>query len=135
MVSADGGRTWTPSSPPAELADVVVDPLDERHLVAASGAGLTTSRDAGQTWSPLPGFATSLAWPTPGALYAFSPDGAVRVSADDGETWTPRGGLSGEPAAVTAVSEKSLIVALHDGSFTSSADGGRSWSPGPWASQ
>ncbi len=134
MVSADGGRTWRSSSPPAALADIVVDPSNPRHLVAASSAGLITSPDAGETWSPLAGFATALAWPTPRALYALAPDGAVSVSADGGETWAPRRDLPGEPAAATALAEDSLIVALHDGSFASSEDGGRSWSSGPWAS-
>jgi len=132
MVSADSGRTWRSSSPPAELADVVVDPASPERLVAASAVGLIRSSDTGASWSRLAGAAIALAWPAPGALYAFAADGTVWASADDGDSWAPRGDLPGEPAAVTAVSQDSLVVALHDGTFVSSVDGGRSWSPGPW---
>jgi hypothetical protein len=138
MVSSDAGRRWRSSSPPSALADVVVDPADPDHLVAASEAGLIASPDAGSSWSPLGGIAgvaIALAWPAPDALYALAPDGAVSLSADGGESWTPRGNLPGEPAAVTALDVDSLIVALHDGTFVSSSDGGRSWSPGAWSSE
>lgn len=134
MVSSDRGRTWRSSSPPAAFADVVVDPADPRRLVAASADGLMTSSDAGASWSRLAGAPIALAWPAAAALYSFTADGAVRVSADGGDSWVSRADLPGEPAAVTAIARESLIVALHDGSFASSADGGRSWSPGPWAS-
>ena len=136
MVSSDAGRSWRSSSPPSALADVVVDPADPDHLVAASEAGLIASPDAGSSWSPLAGIAgmaIALAWPAPDALYALAPDGAVSVSADGGESWTPAGELPGEPAAVTALDDDSLVVALHDGSFVSSGDGGRSWSAGAWS--
>ena len=136
MTSSNGGRTWHSSSPPAALADVVVDPSDPDHLVAASEAGLIASPDAGASWSPLAGIAgiaIALAWPASDALYALAPDGAVSVSADGGKSWTPLGSLPSEPAAVTALDDDSLIVALHDGAFVSSSDGGRSWSPGAWS--
>lgn len=133
MLSADGGRTWRSSSPPAAVGDVVVDPADSRRLVAAGADGLLRSPDAGATWSRLAGAPIALAWPTAGALYSVAADGTVRASADGGDSWVARADLPGEPAAVTATGEDSLIVALHDGSFASSADGGRSWSPGPWA--
>ena len=133
MVSRDAGRTWRSSTPPGDLADLVVDPADPRRFVAASVGGLIRSSDSGRTWSPLAGSPMLLAWPAPGALYAFTADGSVQVSADGGSTWAGRSTLPGEPAAVTAVAKGSLIVALHDGTLVSSADGGRSWSPGPWA--
>lgn len=133
MVSHDAGRTWRSSTPPGDLADLVVDPADPRRFVAASVVGLIKSSDSGRTWSPLDGSPIVLAWPAPGALYAFTADGSVQVSADGGGTWAGRSTLPGEPAAVTAVATDSLIAALHDGTLMSSADGGRSWSPGPWA--
>ena len=135
MISADGGRSWRSSSPPAALADVVVDPADARRLVAAGADGLLRSPDAGASWSRLAGSAIALAWPTTGALYSIAADGTVGASADGGDSWVSRAPLPGEPAAVTATGEDSLIVALHDGGFASSADGGRSWSPGPWAAR
>ena len=130
--SQTGGRRWTSSDHPA-VHDLVVDPADPRRFVAASVVGLIKSSDSGRTWSPLEGSPIVLAWPAPGALYAFTADGSVQVSADGGSTWAGRSTLPGEPAAVTAVGTDSLIVALHDGTLVSSADGGRSWSRGAWA--
>ncbi len=135
MISSDAGRTWRSSTPPGDLADLVVDPADERRLVAASAVGLIRSSDAGRSWSALDGSPTVLAWPAPGVLYAFTPDGTVQVSGDGGRSWAQRAALPGEPAAVTAIGANGLIVALHDGGLVSSADGGRSWSGGPWASR
>jgi hypothetical protein len=132
MVSADGGRTWRSSVPPADLADLVVDPADPARFVAASADGLIGSSDAGRHWSPLEGAPILLAWPAHRALYAFAADGTARVSADGGGAWATRATLPGEPAAVTAVGADGLIAALHDGTFASSDDGGRSWSSGPW---
>lgn len=134
MVSVDGGRTWRASMPPADLADLAVDPADPTRFVAASADGLIRSSDAGRRWSPLDGAPIALAWPAHRALYAFAADGTVRVSADGGDAWVTRATLPGEPAAVTAVDASGLIVALHDGTFAGSDDGGRSWSSGPWAS-
>ncbi len=135
MVSADAGRTWRSSIPPGHLGDLVIDPADPKRIVAASVDGLIRSSNGGRSWSPLEGAPIALAWPAPGALYAFARDGAVQASSDGGSSWVQRTALPGEPAAVTAVDANGLIVALHDGRFVSSADGGRSWSGDPWASR
>lgn len=132
LTSRDGGRTWAASRPPDALSDVVVSPSDPATLVAASASGLIRSGDGGRTWSPVAGRGLVLAWPADGALYALAPDGAVSVSDDDGTSWTSVGELGGEPAAATAVSPTSLIVALHDGRLVSTDDGGRTWSAGAW---
>ena len=134
MISADRGQSWrTAPSPPAALVDLVVDPSDPTHLVAASAAGLIASSDAGERWSRPGPLAVALAWPARTALYALAPDGAVSASADGGDSWVRRGDLPGEPAALAATAANSLIAALHDGRIVSSTDGGRSWSAGPWA--
>jgi photosystem II stability/assembly factor-like uncharacterized protein len=132
MTSADGGRTWTSTRPPAPLADVVVHPDDAQRLVAASEAGLISTRDGGRTWTAPQGVAVVLAWPRRGALYALGPDGAVSRSRDAGVSWTEVGRAPGQPAALTASDDDTLVVALHDGGFAHSADGGRSWSSGAW---
>lgn len=133
MSSDDTGRTWTQSRPPAEIADLVLDPADPDRLIAASGAGMILSSDSGDTWTRLVGDADVLAWPVDDALYGFAADGTVNVSRDRGKSWRRAGDLGGEPAAATAVDRDTLIVALHDGRIVSSADGGRSWSGGAWA--
>ena len=132
MSSADGGRTWTSTSPPATLADVVVHPGDPGRLVAASEAGVISSRNGGRTWSAPKGVAVALAWPSRDSVYALGPDGAMSRSRDSGASWAEIGTVPGEPAALTALDRDTLIVALHDGGFAHSADGGRSWAPGAW---
>ena len=132
MLSGDGGRTWTTRRPPGPLADVVVDPGDTDHLVAAGEAGLLESADAGRRWRPLDAPTGLLAWPTRDALYVVSFDGRVVVSRDGGESWSAVGAVAGEPAALTARDARTLIVALHDGGFANSSDGGGTWKDGPW---
>jgi len=56
--------------------------------------------------------------------------GAVGVSRDEGATWVKAGSAPGEPAALTALDEDTLIAALHDGGFAHSDDGGRTWDSG-----
>jgi photosystem II stability/assembly factor-like uncharacterized protein len=74
----------------------------------------------------------ALAWPSPDALYALGPKGTVSRSRDAGASWTEVGSAPGEPAALTAIDDGTLIVALHDGSFAHTTDAGRSWAPGVW---
>jgi hypothetical protein len=133
MSSTDGGRTWSSTRPPAPLADVVVHPDDPRRLVAASEAGLISSRDGGRSWTAPQSVAVVLAWPSADALYALAPHGAVSVSRDGGASWAEAGSAPGEPAALTALDQDTLIVALHDGGFAHSANGGRSWVSGAWS--
>lgn len=132
MESTDGGRTWTMTRPPGPVADVVVDPDDPRHLVAAGEAGLMESADGGRRWKPLHSPPGLLAWPRRDALYSLAFSGAVSVSRDGGSSWSALGALPGEPAAVTVPDAQTLIVALHDGRFVNSSDGGRTWEDGAW---
>jgi hypothetical protein len=133
MSSEDSGRTWSQFQPPAEIADLVLDPDDPGRIVAASAAGLITTSDEGATWSRLLGNAAVLAWPVRDALFGFASDGAVTVSRDRGESWERVGDLGGEPAAATALDREALIVALHNGRLLSSGDGGATWSEGAWS--
>lgn len=133
MSSVDGGRTWTTTRPPSDLADIVADPGAPRRLIAAGAAGIVTSADGGATWSRSPQPAVALAWPRRDRAYALEPRGGVSISADRGETWQPIGSVPGQPAALTAVDADTLIVALHDGGLFNSDDGGRTWSPGAWS--
>jgi hypothetical protein len=100
MSSADAGRTWTSTRPPAPLADVVAHPDDPGRLVAASEAGVISSRDGGRTWSAPRSVAVVLAWPSADALYALGPTGTVSRSGDEGASWTEVGSAPGEPSAL-----------------------------------
>jgi len=132
MVSGDGGRSWTWSRPPHPLVDVAFRPGNPRLLVAASEAGLISSRDTGATWSAPRHAAVALAWPRDHALYALGGDGATSLSRDGGASWVRVGKAPGSPAALTAIDQNRLVVALHDGGFAHSSDGGRSWAAGAW---
>jgi hypothetical protein len=133
MLSDDGGRTWRARPAPAALGDLVADPRDPDHLIAASEAGLLQTRDAGLGWRRVGPPAVLLAWPRADALYALAAEGTVSRSGDGGRSWSPAGAVPGEVAAVTAPDAGTLIVALHDGGFASSRDGGRTWRPGAWS--
>ena len=128
MADAPGPRRARPHL----LADVAAHPDDPRRLVAASEAGVISSRDGGRSWSAPAGLAIVLAWPRGDALYALGPDGATSLSRDGGASWTRVGSAPGAPAAITAVDDETLVVALHDGGFAHSSDGGRSWASGAW---
>ena len=49
------------------------------------------------------------------------------MSADGGRTLTARGEIGGQPAALLAVGEDELYVALHDGTIKRSTDGRATW--------
>ena len=53
--------------------------------------------------------------------------GQVVVSDDGGNRWRPRGSIGGQPAAFTAVDERTLYAALADGTIMGSSDGGAAW--------
>jgi hypothetical protein len=130
LVSEDSGQTWEERDTPA-LLDLVPDPTDAKRIVAASEVGLLESGDAGRTWRPLSvrdtppaGF---LAWPDRSNLFLVDADGRLWLSTDSGVSWQPRGRVGGQPAALTAITQEELYVALHDGTVKRSTDGGGSW--------
>jgi photosystem II stability/assembly factor-like uncharacterized protein len=127
FVSDDAGATWQRRTPPAAVIDLVIDPARPDTLVAATGDGMATSRDAGATWTALGGEPGYLAWPAPDMLYRAGADGAVAVSADRGRTWTPRGTIGRAPAAFSAANPTRLLAATHDGRLIESRDAGARW--------
>ena len=127
MVSRDGGRSWTRQQPPAALLDLVVDPGNPDHVVAASERGLHASTDAGRTWGQLGDQVGLLAWPSRKRLYLVDGTGAVYASNAVSGRWRGVGEIGGQPAALLARSETELYVALHDGTIKVSDDGGAHW--------
>ncbi len=105
--SIDGGTTWNVrASAPfvgAGFYDLVVDPLNGQHLLAATTAGLFESADGGATWASR---RAQLTWdlsmhPAAGPnttreVFAGCSDG-LQVSSDGGTTWTSVA-LPGAPA-------------------------------------
>lgn len=124
--SVDGGSAWTTHAVPEPLHDLVVDPAEPTHLVAAAGV-LYRSKDAGATWAAIGGEPAYLGWPVQDALYRVTGSGEVSVSEDGGASWRPRGSVEGEPSAFLAAGPEELYVALHDGTVLGSRDGGQTW--------
>ena len=128
LMSSDGGASWTQLEPPGPLLDLAIDREDPDKLVASTDQLLVTSADQGKSWKPVfrsdPGL---LAWPSPESLYRVDGTGQVAVSDDAGNRWRPRGSIGGQPAAFTAVDERTLYAALPDGTIMGSSDGGAAW--------
>lgn len=128
LVSVDSGRTWARSVVPEAFIDLVIDPEDVRHLLASGGAALYESRDAGRTWSAVAtGLAGYLAWPTAGRLLLVDAAGSLLSAPRPGGPWRTRAQLGSPPAALLAVDDRRLFVALHDGTIRQSSDGGATW--------
>jgi hypothetical protein len=127
MVSANGGRRWAQSAPPAAILDLAIDPADPRRVVASTERGLFVSPNAGTRWRPLrDDMAGLLAWPARGRLFLVDGRGQVSRSGDGGETFAPVGSIDGQPAAFVS-SGTELYAARADGSVVRSTNGGASW--------
>jgi hypothetical protein len=112
--STDGGRTWSQHCTNPFVGqgfyDLIVDPGDGMHLLAATTGGLYVSTDGGSTWTRR---RTAITWslsmhPTGGAtaeILAASSDGLF-ASTNGGTNWTAVT-LPGSPAAFSR-----LAVAL-----------------------
>ena len=131
LASADEGRSWNELDKPGQIVDLAPDPGDPQRLVATAAggleAGLYASRNLGKTWKRHSDAIGLLAWPAPGRLYLIDDQGQVLVSAEGGLRLMARGEIGGQPAALLAVSEDELYVALHDGTIKRSTDGGSTW--------
>ena len=130
VISADGGRTFEEHfTPSGELIiDFVVDPADERYLVAAGEDTVYRSADEGERWRGLlEAKGVRLAWPARDALYRADADGKVYVSRNRGVRWEEISSVAGEPYKLKAVDEKHLYMALSDGTILESFDQARTW--------
>ena len=127
LTSTDRGKTWQELAKPGQLVDLAIDPGDSRLLVATSSDGLFESRDAGETWNRLSMKVGLLARPSRELLYVVDEGGQLFRSPDGGRQLERRGSIGGEPAALLAVSDEELFVALHDGTIKHSIDGGGTW--------
>jgi photosystem II stability/assembly factor-like uncharacterized protein len=133
LASEDAGRTWETVERPAPLLDLVIDPRDSQHVVAAGGSdlafGLYESRDGGRSWARIAGNVGGLlSWPAAEQLILVDGGGNVFVSGDGGLRLKHTGIVGDQPAALLATSPDELFVALHDGTIKQSTDGGVTWS-------
>ena len=133
LASEDAGRTWETVERPVPLLDLVIDPRESQHVVAAGGSdlavGLYESRDGGRSWDRIAGnIGGLLAWPAAEQLILVDGGGNVFVSADGGRRLRHTGIVGGQPAALLATSPDEFFVALHDGTIKQSTDEGVTWS-------
>lgn len=125
LVSDDGGSSWRERRTPGSVIDLAVDPRDGRHVVATTDAGLSESRDAGESWTQAGDVVGLVAWSD--RLYVVAGDGSVLARPTGGGRLVRRGEIGGRPAAFAAAGAGTLYVALHDGTVERSTDGGATW--------
>ena len=136
LVSRDDAATWqtvTTADGSSFFGQILVDPANPDHLVAADAArGPVASDDGGQTWTVLADFPAS--WVSVAdafqRIYASSPEGAV-MSQDGGASWTP---MNLPPGASLVEADphtvERLYAGVHDGAQVTvytSDDQGASW--------
>lgn len=133
LASIDEGQSWKELEKPvaAPIVDLAPDPSDPQRLVATTVGGFEqgvfASENGGQTWKRLNYAVGLMAWPAERRLYLVDDQGKVLASADGGRAWTRGGEVGGQPAALLAVGEDELYVALHDGTIKRSTDRGATW--------
>jgi hypothetical protein len=127
LISRNGGRTWRERRVPEQVLDLVVNPRNWAHVVAATARGLHESRDAGRSWRRVDDGVGLLAWPAPKRLLLLRSGGELFASRDSGKRWRQIGELGAQPAALLAHNATELVVALRDSTIKRSTDGGVSW--------
>ena len=115
-----------PGFPPEPLLDLVIDPASSDWLIASTERELYETDDSGRSWTRLAPFPGLLAWQND-TLVLVDAAGGVHTSGDDGRDWARVGEVGGQPAALLADGERTLYVALHDGTIMVSRDGGKLW--------
>ena len=126
--SVDSGKTWKELQAPEALVDLAIDPKDAKHLLASGEAVLYESTDGAGTWKVVAtGLAGHLAWPSSRRVYVADLAGSVLSAPSASGPWRPRGVLGSPVAALLAVDERTLFVALHDGTIAQSTNGGATW--------
>jgi len=131
LISSDNGKTFEERFTPRGLViDFVVDPQDEKYLLAATEDQLFKTEDAGERWRPVTsGEGIRLEWTATGVFRADK-DGTINLSTDRGATFTPVGKVDGEPYKFKATEDPDkLFLALSDGTILETTDAGKTWKP------
>lgn len=117
---SNDGKSWTETDPSANLNDVACK--DETCYAVGENGAFFTSTDL-QTWTSQPPFTTShimtiTAWNS--ILLAVTTSGQIFRSSD-GENWTLATMLAANPMAISANSER-VVVLMEDGLMVSSSN-------------
>lgn len=128
LTSSDSGLTWTRRPLPEPLVDLAIDPRDPQHLLASGGAVLYRSTDGALSWHVVAsGVSGYLAWLRTDRVYVATLDGTFLTAPGATNPWRSRSSLPSPPAAALAIDDRTIYVALHDGTIERSTDGGTSW--------
>ena len=134
QVSRDAGKTWSIVGPPPEkLIDLAASAKNPDTIYAATEAGLSVSKDGGQSWETIVhGAPVSLVEVTAdGSVYAFILGrGLVRSAEADMDLAPVSSGLGDRVLlhlAVDPADKDRIFVASHQGDILASTDGGASW--------
>lgn len=141
--SVDAGATWTRITPSPPIAVKQIEIASNGVLYAAATGQdprihlvqIYRSRDAGETWQPLPdspfAFRLAISPSNPAVVYAFNGLEIFRT-ADGGDTWqkvSDLGALRVHSLAIAPGNPETLYAAMLDEGVLASTDGGATWSP------
>lgn len=127
MVSKDDGVTWKQRSAPDGLLDLAIDPAKPERVIAATGAGMMISSNAGVRWNELGSEQSMLlAWEKPRELTRIDQAGDIAVSDNGGRDWRTTGSLTEEPVAFTRYGRKLFVATAHNRIMVSD-DEGSTW--------
>ncbi|QPC88310.1 exo-alpha-sialidase [Mesorhizobium sp. NBSH29] len=134
QISRDAGKTWSVVGPlPEKLIDLAVSAKNADTIFAATEAGLSISRDGGQSWETvINGTPVSLVEvAADGSVYAFVLGrGLVRSAEPEmdfktiSDAWGDRILLH---LAVDPSDKNRMFAATHQGDILASVDGGAKW--------
>jgi len=138
-ISRDGGYTWELIPHRQHQSSTICrpgfHPTDPNVIYAANGwwGGLSVSRDAGHTWSPVAGGPASIVGEieipshNPNLILVGTPSGAS-LSRDGGASWQACSGPSGEALGlfIEPTAAGAMVVATTEGIWRSE-DGGDTW--------
>jgi len=131
-ISDDGGHTWHDGAT-LSLRKLAVNPNAPDTLLATTQAGVQISRDAGMTFSALPGgpllYLVAPVDAAAGAFIGVDVNKKIWATTDDGSTWARKGTFDTLPESLATVQGASRlwILGAHANGIVATADHGASW--------
>jgi len=131
-ISDDGGHTWHDGGT-LSLRKLAVNPNGPDTLLATTQAGVQISRDAGMTFSALPGgpmlYLLAPVDAAPGQFVGVDVSKKIWATTDDGSTWARKGTFDTLPESLATVQGASRlwILGAHANGIVATADHGASW--------
>ncbi len=134
QVSRDAGKTWSIVGPlPEKLIDLAASAKNPDTIYAATEAGLSVSKDGGQSWEmTVHGAPVSLVEVTAdGSVFAFILGRGLVRSAEADMDFAPVSSGLGDRILLHLTVDPAdmgrIFVASHQGDILASTDGGASW--------